>query len=1672
MDKKESMEIMRTWPRMTKEDVKSADALFKHYLFFNAAGEVTASCCGKSGMVKSQALGHHREPGVCPFCGSKAIWFGKRFGKKYLAQYVPVMFIHKRNGTVYLRTCWMKRRYEDTLTPQTFYLATFSYRLRPGCAEMWENHCYYNRYHEEPKVDEYAYHLTDWMKKHYAPLKDVTGCVSYYVIGWERLKGTFLQYVGAGDRRYEDGTYYDLTKRLMLACYYPIEMLEKLGLSCFVRDLMYGTVNKEIIDYTQKDPRRALGLNGVELKELQKYNDKVLLLRLRKRLLKRGYTESIESCADYLLLCNNDINRLVRMVDKLGESPGKIRRYLEGQVNQCGHMAYGGFPSRLSAWQHYARALRNYQNDMEPAYAFYKELKDARMERAFEMIADSDTWKDAKFGLSLKVRTPERVIRKVMGDTKAAKQLYNAYFAPVIQHDAESVRWENQMRQRLKEITKGLSHEDSVYIHLRNRAGLAPDNETLQMMLEDYVEKNRDKIHFREAGEAMERMIELTNEMHPQINEAWVRNGVEPLEWHKRYLPSLTPTKEGKWYNRILRKFGIETMMDELPDDIAGRTENRRPGHQYASFANERSGVNLEFDAVKALDNYISNAAAAIFHTDDIQNLRVLEEAIRYKYSDEGSKAEMKAIGQMPQLTIEERVQRMSELWLKNAGQFPHFPSWIAEYTNLLAGKKARGDRQMESDLNRGMFRAMTDLESKVAANMTGANISTALSNIIPLTQGAGELHYSSMARAMIDYAYDLIRKNREFRDTSDFLTNRSGSERVVKTKVQRASDAASMLTRAIDHMTSEVLTRARYIDNTKRGMNQKDALKEADRWTAGLMGDRSKGARPVLFEERNPISRAFSMFQLEVMNQYDYLFGDIPSHARAQGKGKVAVAASTAGALLQIFLLAHLYNDAREKATGTRGAFDPIEIANDFVGRVTGFALPNVFTLIEEAVQGDLNADDFMVEKSDSAWENAQATMQDVASNVPFLSGPIGALFGASNARLPIESVVPDFSSIFSKTGVAQREAAIKELTKPIYGVMLPFGGTQIKKTVEGIATELAGGSYVHDNDGNLKLQFPAYGESPLEWARSAIFGKWSGEEAQKYIDSGFKGLSADETRVYNGLRDNLGVEPRKAMEAVLSLRGFKSKEDETGKTIQTVKEQQRRALFDNAELSPEQKQWIDKEMLVDPESDQEPADYSNYTNFVLSMYDSEDRREAAEEAVQHGLTVDQFVQWDDRLSEVKGTKDRFDKNQYTAAEARGIVLDEVMSDSALSDSEKQAIADYVLISSMSDTQQEKWSIAKGKVNASDFVLFKDDVAAYEDEFSKTGADNAANVATILRGYEGLTDEQRDVLYQTYSDNMSKNPFHVSVYEKNLSGNSFYVDLNDAGKAELRSLANEYEQAVEEGKELNDWQGKAYMAKEAGISPETYILYRVALAATNEDGKGSAKQSEAETAVNLLPGLTQQQKAYLYQSTNTSWKSNPFGSATVTKYNAETQEAINPVAGGTLSSSFGPRTSPTAGASSWHKAVDIAAPEGTPVQAVKSGKVTSSGWVNGYGWTVHIDHGDGTETEYHHMQGQSSLQPGDTVERGQQIGAVGSTGISTGPHLDLQAWQDGKIVDPLTIIPEYGNASGYVYDGTVSAGVVSSGKQASSGKSGSSRKSKSSTSMKGFNSFKGFKGF
>ncbi len=1323
----------------------------------------------------------------------------------------------------------------------------------------------------------------------------------------------------------------------------------------------------------------------------------------------------------------------------------------------------------------YARAMRQYNEDMQPYYAFQRGLDDARLRRATELIKDSDNWKDSRGNLGLQIRTPERVLRKVMGDTAETEAIYQAYFAPVLKHDAEAIRWENTQRERLKGIMEGLSHEDSVYMHMKNRAELSPKNEAMQKQLADYVKENKSKIHFKQAESAMQKLYEMTSEMHPQVSEAGVRNGYAPLEFRQKYIPSLTPTKEGKWYNRILRKVGVETMVDELPTEIAGRTEDRRPGRQYAGFYGQREGINTEFDAFKAMDNYISGASNAIFHTDDIQNLRVLEDAIRSKYSDEGSRAELEAIHKDPDINIEDKEQKISKIWERNSGTLPSFPSWIAEYTNILAGKKSRTDRSAEQMFGRGLYRAMSDVEGRVAADMVGGNLSTAISNFIPLAQGSGEVRYSSMMRAMLDYGTDLAKKNPAFHEDSDFLTNRRGSERVIKTKLQKASDAAGWTMNAIDNLSSEVMVRARYLDNVeKRHMSTEAALQEADRWAAGLIGDRARGAKPVIMESKSPLIKAFTMFQLEVMNQYDHLFGDIPHYLRAQGKSKAQIAAGTAAALLQVFVMSHLFNDAREKLTGSRGAFDPIEMVNDFVGRLTGYALPNTFDLLGEMMGDGIDEDDFRVEKSETAWDNAKETAQDIASNIPFVSGPLGAVFGAGNSRLPIQSIIPNIDSIMTAQGEDARSMALKkELSKPLYGFLLPFGGLQAKKTVEGAATMFAGGSYSYDKKGEKILQFPTYGQKPADWAQALLFGKSSSDEARAWRESGYETLNAEETKVFDTLSKSADNDPearKNIYDAIMALHDVQSDTDENGQLLDNEGEKKRRMLFENDKLTQSQKTAIDREIIVNTAGGS-AADYSDRTSFEISTEVRKAMQGAAHKAADAGLAVSTFAKYDNTLKELTNDTDENGENLHTADEARGMVLDAIQQDSSLTDGEKQTLADYLLVSSMSEKARETWNDeVKGKVNASDYVRFKSDVAAYEAEFKGTGADHAANVTNILNSYTNLTDEQKSVLMNTYNDTEKNDVFHVSSYEQTLADNSYYKSLNDSEKSKLRAYCNEYEQAISEGRELSGWKAKAYMAKEAGIEPGTYALFQTALSLINSDG-GNAKNEEITQAVKLVPGLTDSQKAYLWQAAygKESTKSNPWGGETVTKYQKGENEAVNPVEGGTISSGFGWRQSfQTSGgaSSSNHRAIDIAAPQGTPVKAAMSGKIVGMNKYGygkdeyeGYGVSVTVDCGNGITMAYHHMVDGSNanLNIGDEVKAGQQIGQVGSTGKSTGPHLDFQVVKDGKYVDPRNYIPGYGEGTSETISAAQAAVAASSGKSKKSGGSGKSGGSSSS---------------
>ena len=128
------------------------------------------------------------------------------------------------------------------------------------------------------------------------------------------------------------------------------------------------------------------------------------------------------------------------------------------------------------------------------------------------------------------------------------------------------------------------------------------------------------------------------------------------------------------------------------------------------------------------------------------------------------------------------------------------------------------------------------------------------------------------------------------------------------------------------------------------------------------------------------------------------------------------------------------------------------------------------------------------------------------------------------------------------------------------------------------------------------------------------------------------------------------------------------------------------------------------------------------------------------------------------------------------------------------------------------------------------------------------------------------------------------------------------------------------------------------------------------------------------------------------------------------------------------MTSGFGSRKPPVEGASRWHGALDFGAPMGSPVYSMRSGKVVFAGPAGGHGNRVIIRFYDGVTVAYSHLEAVD-VKAGQRVVMGQPVGGVGSTGVSTGPHLHLEAAAPGKNIfkakeraNPLKLLPEVGH--------------------------------------------------
>lgn len=777
-------------------------------------------------------------------------------------------------------------------------------------------------------------------------------------------------------------------------------------------------------------------------------------------------------------------------------------------------------------------------------------------EQADNLLKNAEKAKDKKAGIEYSRETMTRNVRDIFPEADA-EAINKTYFEPVRTASANANKLKNQLREQVKalDLSRKARKGDAVSeAHAVQLLGEAQDNiryleqhprtqdrdgktlnEWRQIVLDLWATSpglDRAKIE-----NAVETFRKIYDGLFEQMNDVRIRNGYEPINYRQGYFPHFQPGTTDGILGLMGKALGIDAEVTALPTTISGLTHTFKPGITYFGNALERIGFDTAYDAVEGFDKYVEGAASVICYTDAIQKLRALAQQVRYRTSDEGLRERVDDVRARDDLTEHQKELEIKEIMDKGQFSLSNFAVELDEYTNLLANKKSKYDRSMEHLGGRKLYNFMRAWQNRVAANMVAVNPASWLTNFGVITQAGAQLKTISVLKGMWQTLAN-IKTNDGLVEASDFLTNRAGSDPLVRTWQQSASAFLSTPMEWIDQFSAGTIVRARYMENIERGMSEETAMREADDFAANVMADRSKGAMPTLFEARNPIMKMFTQFQLEVNNTFSYLFKDLPREQRKKGIGALAYA------LFKFLIGSFLFNEIYEFLAGRRPNTDPLGIVNDTVGDLTGYELNN---LVDATTGGGLI--------KESEPESAVGTIRNLAENVGQEAPFIGNLMGGG--KLPFSSSMPNVKNILtaldSETATDEEKLAKvgKEMVNPAAYWLLPFGGGQIKKMWQGISALKRQGSYT----ANGRLQYPIYTDRKGDKAnavwRTLLFGKSATPEAQAWVEAGFGALSEKATQTYEAMRAG-GVDQRDSYELIKAMSKVKKTDTQTEEQLQ----------------------------------------------------------------------------------------------------------------------------------------------------------------------------------------------------------------------------------------------------------------------------------------------------------------------------------------------------------------------------------------------------------------------------------------------------------------------------------------------------------------------------------------
>lgn len=636
------------------------------------------------------------------------------------------------------------------------------------------------------------------------------------------------------------------------------------------------------------------------------------------------------------------------------------------------------------------------------------------------------------------------------------------------------------------------------------------------------------------------------------INDFLVAHGMQPIGKIKGYTPHIPIAERFNSVQKALddlwKALGIkDETVTRLPAEIAGRTETFRPQKRWNPFFLERKGDKTAYNIEEAFQNYVQYLGDILYHTDDIQKIRAAESYLRKGLRGSFTATLEKALDMSRSGNVEEKVEYLQEMGrigndmreysnaelaeafdklieemlgeAQNNTRYSDLVVWLKNYGDILAGKQFGGDRGTEYMGGREWL----NIGNKLVGAFAKANVAGNLSSVLNQSAQLAMLQATRSQRAILKATQEFCTgKLGEFRKEIDFLTGKMGIDYLVQSGTDKFVSGMFAPAEFMDSMLSTIATRAAYWDAIRNGKNHEEAMRFADWYGRALMGDRTKGAKPLAFHAKNPFLRMANLFQIEPLNTVEFVMKDMPLEIQreAEKNGKKSAVRMLLRTIFGYLIAAFVLNRLTDELYG--GTPAPLDIAGltaNFFASGKGLSTNDYMkSLINKVVGSEI----FDVPEERETFDTSAAlaeTGYNLMNEIPFASN-LSGLFGVGDRTMPMPDIFGSGKNIVDaiKTDGFFSGASAEAVAK-LLAQLVP-GGRQLSKTGFGVKALIEGGKTKGYGE-KQRLQYPLDMDDPMTYIRTALFGVNASPEAKAYYAGDDSGLTAKQTQIWNELRE-----------------------------------------------------------------------------------------------------------------------------------------------------------------------------------------------------------------------------------------------------------------------------------------------------------------------------------------------------------------------------------------------------------------------------------------------------------------------------------------------------------------------------------------------------------------------